>query len=132
MKACQYFRVIAIFLLLSTSGTAQSDNLQKILGCWELKSVTFKPSSEVSKETVQEGRGRVVCFRQDGTFSGHSPIKEERSITGTWSLSPDGKTLQQIENGTSKEQNLPAQVVLLSDSRLRLEIDFAFFEFSRK
>jgi len=115
-------------------GTAQSENKQIILGCWEVRQVIFTEEVEGSDEISIQAIGTIICFGNDGKFT-HK--KGETIAKGNYSLSENGRTLyQNSESDTPAPNNhiqedIPGQIMMLSDTELQIQAEEMILYFRR-
>lgn len=121
-----YFFSFTLSLFFSTIATAQSENKEIILGCWEVRQVIFTKEVEGSDEISMDAIGTIVCFDKDGKFSNK---KGDATTVGNYNLSENGRTLYQnsgthspaTDNGIVEE--IPGQIMMLSDTELQIQAE---------
>lgn len=125
MKNTLLLSVFFSFFFYSNS-TAQSDNKQKILGCWEVRQVIFTTEVEESEELSMEAIGSVICFDSKGNFTNK---KGEMTLKGTYKLSENGRTLYQKAlsdvpaPSNTVIEDVPGQIMMLSDEELQIQAE---------
>ena len=115
-----------LFSLSFSIATAQSDNKEKILGCWEVRQVIFTKEVEGSDEISMDAIGTIVCFDKDGKFTNQ---QGGNTAEGNYSLSENGRTLYQ-NSGTHSPtasnvvvEDIPGQIMMLSDTELQIQAE---------
>lgn len=128
------FLYILFSLFIHSLATAQSENKQIILGCWEVRQVIFTKEVEGSDEISMEALGTIVCFDKEGTFTN----KQGQNITkGTYKLSENGRTIYQ--NSVSEipapnnhiQEDVPGQIMMLSATELQIQAEEMILYFRR-
>lgn len=123
-------------LSLYTVANAQSDNKLKIIGCWEVRQVIFSEPFEGSDDISIDALGTIVCFDKEGKFTNSKSEDDVR--TGTYSLSENGRTIYQSAKrdtptaGNVIAQDIPGQIVMLSDTELQVQADEMTLYFRKK
>ncbi|RZK11437.1 MAG: hypothetical protein EOO46_06750 [Flavobacterium sp.] len=115
-------------------GTAQSENKQLILGCWEIRQVIFTKEVEGSDDISMEALGTIICFEKDGTFTNK---RGETIAKGTYKLSENGRTIHQ--NSVSEipapnnhiQEDVPGQIMMLSATELQIQAEEMILYFRR-
>lgn len=121
-------------LFCCSISTAQTDNKQLILGCWEVKQVIFTKDFEGSDDISMEALGTIICFEKDGKFTNK---KGETITKGNYKLSENGRTLYQ--NSESEipapsnyiQEDIPGQIMMLSDTEFQIQAEEMILYFRR-
>lgn len=126
-------KTIVAFLLLfvCTNSIAQSNNTQKIIGCWKITKFELKTKTENSSELIKDVINTEICFDSKGNFT-TKKVKEKSIVYGKFNLSEDGKTLFQsshIENNDLEEN---AEIEVLNEKTLTLKGDYFTMIFEKK
>lgn len=115
--------------------TAQSENKEIILGCWEVKQVIFTEEIENSDEISMDAIGTIICFGNDGKFTNN---KGGDIVKGNYSLSENGRTLYQSPESEAaiatnqNVKNIPGQIVMLSATELQIQAEEMILYFRRE
>lgn len=126
---------ILFSLFFYTIATAQSENKEIILGCWEVKQVIFTEEIENSDEISMDAIGTIICFGNDGKFTNN---KGGDIVKGNYSLSENGRTLyQSSESDTPAPNNhiredIPGQIMMLSNTELQIQAEEMILYFRRE
>lgn len=128
--------LLSLFLsfFFYATASAQSDNKEKILGCWEVRQVIFTEEVEGSDEISMEAIGTIVCFDKNGKFTNK---QGGTTREGNYNLSENGRTLYQNLGTHSPAQgniiveDIPGQIMMLSDTELQIQAEEMIFYFRR-
>lgn len=135
LKTISTLLCVLFGLLITTFATAQSENKKKILGCWEIKRITFEKAFEDQDQVSAEAIGTTVCFSKNGTFTNN--MDSENLIQGKYAVSDDGKMIYQTASpdvaleDIKDSGDLPGKITVLSDTELKLETEEATLYFER-
>lgn len=134
MKNTTALLSILLSLFFYATATAQSENKEIILGCWEVRQVIFTEEVEGSDEISLDAIGTIVCFDKDGKFSNK---KGGTTTEGNYNLSENGRTLYQ-NSGTHSPtadnvivEEIPGQIMMLSDTELQIQAEEMILYFRR-
>jgi len=128
--------LLSLFLSLFFYATAcaQSDNKEKILGCWEVRQVIFTKDVEGSDEISMDAIGTIVCFNKDGKFTNK---QGGTTREGNYTLSENGRTLYQNSKSDIPApsnyvvEDIPGQIMILSDTELQIQAEELILYFRR-
>jgi hypothetical protein len=141
MKKLLPVLLMSLFVVF-TAFRSWEDPSKQIARKWQLDAEALKPSvQKVLKENPQLAslseadqkqalvqatqllEGTTLTFKSDGTYEMFT--KKEGTVTGTWSLSPDGKELTRQSHKSAAENKPPRKfkVLELTDERLHLLTD---------
>ena len=132
----QKTRTRAVLLLVLASfayfhSAAQQLTQEKLIGCWSAKSIEFYEPVEDSAYFAASFKTSTTCFDKNGKFSTSfkTPAGQETAGTGTYSLSADGKTLNQQSDAGFDEGDEPAEVRMISEKEIEFKIGGAIIRF---
>ncbi len=129
MKKIAFALLLLVACCGSNSVMAQA-TVDKLLGCWKLKSISFSEPNKDSVE-IRQSVGFHICFEKNGSFSAQSP-KGESMGKGTYAISADGKTLEQhMHDNEPGNTDLPATIITLNDKELALQAEEVTMHFER-
>lgn len=129
MKKLQLVLLFGV-LLFSCQSFSQKSNTESILGCWKFKKIEFFEESEFNYQSNIEAKNTVVCFDEKGKFTNKKNGFDE-VISGSYSLSADGKTLFQKSDADEFENDIDATIKKLDANFLVLETEFGVMYFDR-
>ena len=130
MKKLQLVLLFGVLLFYCQS-FSQKSNTESILGCWKFKKIEFFEESEFNYQSNIEAKNTVVCFDENGTFT-NKKIGVDEVISGSYSLSADGKTLFQKSDADEFESDTDATIKKLDANFLVLETEFGILYFDRE
>lgn len=130
----QYLKVfIFFFFILSTSNSAaQKNNTEKILGCWIFKEMKFSEEEDFYEELINNAKKTVVCFNSNGKFTSSKDETSSKTITGSYKILEDGKTLFQKRDISNEDVDENAEIEFLDDKLLIFKLEFGTMSFERK
>ena len=129
MKKLQLVLLFGV-LLFSCQSFSQKSNTESILGCWKFKKIEFFEESAFNYPSNIEAKNTVVCFDEKGTFT-NKKNGIDGVISGSYSLSTDGKTLFQKSDADEYENDIDAKIKKLDVNFLVLETEFGVMYFDR-
>ncbi len=129
-----YLKVFIFFLfILSTSSSlAQKNNTEKILGCWIFKEIEFSEQVDFAEELIKNAKKTVVCFNSNGKYTSAKDETGSKTITGSYKISEDGKTLIQKRDISNDGVDENAEIEFLDDKLLVFKLEFGTMSFDRK
>lgn len=127
-----YYKIMffLLFTLASSAAQAQKSNAEKILGCWQFKEMQLSAPNEFSNELIKQAQNTVVCFTADGKFKTTKP--NAAPISGTYTLSDDGKTIIQSRDIADESIDENAEIQFLDDKMLIFKLEFGVISFDHK
>ena len=134
MKAL-HFTIVFLLFFGTISLNAQQNKSEKIVGCWNIKSVEI--IEEMVKEEAEEIRngalGMIICLDAKGKFSTSMPPEKGGVLVGTgvYKVEADGKTLTQSRDADDDDVDLPAEIIKLTDKNLSLKIEYMIIHYER-
>ncbi|MDR6969001.1 hypothetical protein J2X31_003027 [Flavobacterium arsenatis] len=134
MKNTPTLLSVLFSLFCCSIATAQTDNKQLILGCWEVRQVIFTKEVEDSDEISMEALGTIICFEKDGKFINK---KGETIAKGNYKLSENGRTLYQNSESDIAapsnhiQEDIPGQIMMLSNTELQIQAQEMILYFRR-
>ena len=132
MKNFILFALLAV--LFSSTGRAQTENKEIIIGCWEVRQVIFTKKFKGPEDAAMEAMGATVCFDKQGKFLNKNG---ETTIKGSYSLSENGRTIYQNSDDESaseigvKNEDVPGEIIMLSQTELQVEAEGLILYFRR-
>ena len=112
---------------------AQKVTEEKLLGCWKIKSVEFLQTNKDSLALINNIKGIITCFENNGKFTIKMKTGEKVEIvgTGTFNIDADGKTINQKRDADDNGVDEPAEIVKVSDQELSFKVSEMIFHFER-
>lgn len=115
---------IIILLVFAFDAVAQKVTAEKLVGCWEIKSIEFLQPMEDSIDMINNTKGLITCFTKDGKFV--TKRKEDKGFqivgTGTFDIRPDGKTIDQKNAASNNSVDESAEVLIRTDQKISFKV----------
>lgn len=126
--------ILLIFVFSASNMIGQKSNAEKILGCWIFDKVEFASENDYSEILLKQAKNSVVCFTPNGKFN--TSINGVDPVSGTYSISADGKTMTQKRDSSGEENlielEMEAEIQSLDDAVLVFSTEFGIMHFKRK
>lgn len=72
----------------------------------------------------------VICFENDGKFSNR---KDGKILSqGTYSVTPDGKTINQSSGENQSEMDIPGNIIALTDTDMEIQAEEITLHFKKE
>jgi hypothetical protein len=121
-----------VICVIAGNAWSQKTNAEKILGCWTLKEMVSPEVEANDPEMIEAARNSVVCFDATGKFTMDRPGGIEPQMSGTYKISPDGKTMTQGRDIQDHGVDQDGEIVTLDDKHFVVKTEMVTMYFERK
>jgi hypothetical protein len=121
---CKIVSLLLVLFAFGSNAVAQKVTNEKLIGCWEIKSIEFLQPMDDSVNMVNGIKGMIICFDINGKFI--TKIKKGGNIEiiglGSFNIRPDGKTIDQKSTKNDGVVNESAEVLIRADQKLSFKV----------
>ncbi|RZJ64161.1 MAG: hypothetical protein EOO50_16625 [Flavobacterium sp.] len=131
MKTYKNLAFVAIFALFNITISAQKAVAEKaISGCWKLVDFAITPAPAEMEQMKKEALNGTICM-ENGKFT-TKKSDGTTSATGVYSISEDGKTINQKMDGMLDDMETPdGKIVKLTATEFVIQADDATMRFEK-